>query len=1401
MAETVAAQPNEPVEPSGRGTSLARRIMRGIGYVLAALAAMLLVAVVYLHTPPGRQFILDQIAKFSPASGLSVEVKSIEGSVLWSATFHDVRLRDANDVLFLEAPEVDLNWRPWRWFTSGLDIRHLVVMGSTLHAAPELIPGDPDAPLLPDFDIRVDRFVIEDLTVAEGLLGERRVIQFAATADIRDGRVFVDADGEFGGGDEFALLVEAEPDGDIFDLELDWQAPAGGFLATMVGAEDDLSIALTGDGSWSSWEGLLLARQGGADLLNFDIYNEAGQYRLVGDVHPGAYVSGELARALGEAVAFTASGTLVDSTLEGGFALRAKAFDLDGNGAVDLADNRFNALTLDGSLLDPSFFGGVSIDEARIRANLDGPFRSLSIPHELTAARLVAGDIVVSDITQRGTIAFDNSRVMIPLDMEVGRVVSGISWIDPRLFGGTLDGTLVYEGNRLNSNDLAVNFRGLNAQLGMAGNLDSGVFQLTGPVNANDLVFDGIGRIDTAARIVFAIGGGNPWSLAAQLQGRVDRVDNSTIATIAGEDLRFNGGASVGETRPVTFTDMQLAGSKLELLVDGSIIGDTTTLAGAGSHVDYGPFTMDASLDGEGPRAQLLLESPLPVADLKDVHVAIAPSGDGFAIETSGQSLLGPFDGTASIIAAENGDTRLGITRLDIAESRVTGDLTFVEGGVVGRLDMSRGGVDGVVELAPQAGGQGFEASIDANNARFGGDTPLTLARLTMNANGVFGSDGLEVSGSLRGQGIGYGNLFVGRLGASAQIANGEGTFNAALTGARGSRFDLRLTGQLSPERMTLAASGMHAGRAITMPRRAVLVKTGDGGWQLQRTQLGYGDGFAVMRGRFGGEEPAQGRLSLSNLPLSLVDAYAGDLGLGGTISGVIDMGTNADGMPTGQARVMVDDLTRSGLLLTSRPMDLAAVIQLTPSLLQARAVMQDESGANGRLAARISGLPQTGGLGQRLYSGNLLAQLRYDGPAAALWRLAALDLLDVTGELQLAANVTGTLGNPQVLGSLQGDSLRVQSALTGTDISGVAASGRFDGSRLQLTSFAGQAPNGGRVSGSGFVDLSGMNRDRGPQIDIRIAAQRARILDLPGMGATVTGPMRIVSSGVGGTIAGRLQVNAAEWRLGTSEVAAELPDIAITEINVPADNAPPSRQGRPWNFLIDATASRGIQVDGMGLESEWRGDILLRGTTADPRIGGEARIVPRQGFYSFAGVRFEITRGVIDFDEFAAPDPRLDLLAESDVNGLDVSVTVQGRASQPEISFSSVPALPEEELLARMLFGGSVTDLSATDALQLGAALASLRGGGGIDPINQLRNAIGLDRLRIVASDPALNRGTAVALGKNITRRMYVELITDGQGYNATELEFRITSWLSLLGSISTVGRGSVSAELSRDY
>ena len=547
------------------------------------------------------------------------------------------------------------------------------------------------------------------------------------------------------------------------------------------------------------------------------------------------------------------------------------------------------------------------------------------------------------------------------------------------------------------------------------------------------------------------------------------------------------------------------------------------------------------------------------------------------------------------------------------------------------------------------------------------------------------------------------------------------------------------------------------------------------------------------------GGEATRFDLNVRDIPLSLADIVMGDAGLGGSLSGTITYAAPKDGLPTGEARVRVDKFTRSGVILASRPVDLSLVARLETDRLQTRAILDDNGTEGGRIQALISDLPRNGSLFERLQAGDLFGQLRYRGPAQSLWRLAAIDLFDFSGPVAVAADLRGTLADPRVRGSLSSDDLRVQSSVSGTDIRDASVRGAFAGSRLQITEFRGTAPNGGAINGSGVIDLANLGPGRGPEIDIRAAAQKAQLIDARGLQATVTGPLRIVSNGSGGTIAGRLLVEKASWRLGNGAQTASIPTINTREINLPRDRYQPSAPGAPWRFLVDARAPSRVDVDGMGLDSEWSADVRVRGTTQEMRIGGEANLI--RGDYTFAGARFEVTRGRIEFDESRAIDPRLDIVAETDNNGIDVTVSVQGNAQQPEITFSSNPSLPEEEILSRLLFGGSITSLSATDALQLGAAVASLRGGGGLDPINQLRSAIGLDRLRIVSADPVLDRGTSIALGKNIGRRFYVELITDGRGYSATDAEFRITSWLSLLATVSTVGRNGVSVEASRDY
>lgn len=1404
--------------PEATMSSSRRRWGKRLGWALALMLAPFVLVAGFLSTPIGKRFIADQIAATAPASGLRFTVGRIEGDIYGKAVLRRVTVRDSKGV-FLTIPEVRLDWRPLNWLWSGLDIREVTARRGRLTRLPELLPGDPDAPLLPKFDIRVDKLVIEDLVIAKGLATPRdEQANLTARVDIRKGRALIDARAQLGVQDRVALLLDAEPDGDRFDIEGEYRAPAGGVLAGLAGFTNGYDGRIQGDGTWTRWRGVAVARRIGAaaqpggrtpPVAAFQISNDAGRYGVLGQLRAGFSPETLTGRALAKQVSLAASFMLENSVIEGRAALVSDALDLRAGGVVDLADKEVDGARVRLALRDPDLLGeALRLEGGVLAANLNGAFADLGIKHEIKVARLVSNGVEATGLTQEGSARFTDNVLTVPLVMTAAQVTTGNAFADPRLVGGRLSGRLTYDlaAQRLAADDARVIFPGLEAVLALRGDVAAGAYALAGPVTAQRLRVDGAGEVTANAKILAKFGPAVPWSLRANLAGVLSRIGNATIVNLAGEQIRFAGAFGMGAGEPVVLRDAVITSARLNARLDSKLVSaggvTRTVLAGSGRQTQYGPFSFDAEVAADGPRGVLVLADPYPAAGLKDVRVALAPSENGFGLEVAGGSLLGPFDGALELFLPEGGPTRIAINRLDIYRTTVTGDVVLEEAGVSGDLRFAGGGINGTAAFRPQgAGAVGFAVDLAARNAAFGGETPISITRADITATGRYAEGRTRIDADISAAGFEYGGLSLANFSAKAAIDDGRGKVTGAVSGRRADRFALNFDADIAPSRIAVAARGEYAGSAITMPRRAVLTIQDDGGWRLAPTQIGFGGGYAIAQGALGGSETTF-EVKLARMPLRLLDLAGSDLGLGGRLSGIVDYRQMGREAPTAKARVRIDRFSRAGLVLSSKPINVLGVIDLNPERLTAAGRLLEGEDRRGDVAVRIAGLTEDGALADRLMRGRLDARLAFDGAAETLWRLAAVEAFDLTGPVSIAARATGTLANPRITGTATSDNLTLASALTGTRVDKVTVRGRFAGSRLELIRFAGATAGGGTITGSGTVDLAQMSAARGPQLDLRASAKDARLLNANGLEATITGPLRIVSNGLGGTIAGRVTINRARWALGVAAEDVALPQIATREINGERGRGRTQVSARDsaWRYLVNATAPNRVAVEGMGLESEWGIDIALRGTVNDPRIGGTARLV--RGDYTFAGTRFEITRGRILFDENEPINPRLDVLAETARNGTNVDIAITGNALSPAIAFSSDPPLPEEEILARLLFGGSVTSLSATDAVQLAAALAALQGGGGgLDPIGELRRSIGLDQLRIISADPLIGRGTGIAIGKNITRNIYVELVTDGRGYSATQIEYRITSWLSLLGTVSTIGRDSVLAQVSRDY
>jgi translocation and assembly module TamB len=384
-------------------------IRRGWGwrkYLLAALLALLAMfaaGIIVLNSPIGHRFVVERIMRYAPASGLRVTIGRIDGSLYGASSLHDVTLSDPKGV-FLRVPEVELDWRPFSWFTRGLDVRKLVLHRGILLRQWNLLPGRPDAPLLPNFDIRIDRLELDKLSVADGIIGERRRINLVAKVDIRKGRALIRTQASLGGGDRFAALLDAEPSRNKFDVALDYNAPKGGLLANLAGAKRDLRARVVGNGTWEDWKGSLLIDSPGVQLAALRLTNRSGLYGILGLIWPADMLTGTAARVAGKAVVVDAQGTLVNSVFNGRFLAIGAGAQVDARGGVDLGTNTFNALVVKAGLRNPDLIQGTRIEGAGLSLKLDGAFTALTVEHALVAERVTSGALRVERFAQTGVV-------------------------------------------------------------------------------------------------------------------------------------------------------------------------------------------------------------------------------------------------------------------------------------------------------------------------------------------------------------------------------------------------------------------------------------------------------------------------------------------------------------------------------------------------------------------------------------------------------------------------------------------------------------------------------------------------------------------------------------------------------------------------------------------------------------------------------------------------------------------------------------------------------------------------------------------------------------------------------------------------------------------------------------
>lgn len=1376
-----------------------------VGGVVLLLGALIL----GINTQPGRDLLVKQINKFTLASGLNFQVGRIEGSLYGAMVLRDVRVRDPKGV-FASANELAVDWRPFSYLNSQIDIRSLTSPEVRILRLPELkeTPSDPNAPLLPDINLDIGRLDIARIDLAPAVSGQRQIASLRGSAHLADGRAQIDANAGtitapgVAGGDRVTLKLDAVPAQNKLDIDMRLDAPAKGLVAGLAGLDRPLTFAVDGRGSWQDWRGRAVGTLGGRQLADLRLVARDGRFQLRGPTYPGVYMEGPVERLASPQLNVEADAVLADRKVNGTYKFRSNALSVEAKGLIDLGQNRFGNFNIDALLLTPGAIApNLNGRDVRAALALNGAFATPVVDYKIRAARLGFGETVVEQVYAEGRARVDADRILVPVRARAARVLGLNAAAGGLVTNLSIAGDLAISGDQILSDNLRLRSDRVDATAIIAADMSEGRYTgaLKGRINDYEINGVGIVNLKTDAELFAAPGGG--WGIRGQVAAETRRITNEAARNFLGGNAVASARVALNPSGIITFDNVRLRAPQFRVTSGSGRYdprGPLLINANAVS-TQYGPIT--ARVSGTLTAPEVLLRMPRPGlgVGLVDLEARVRGRGNAYAITATGGSQYGPFD--ADVVVQTGGALVVEIEQAHFAGMAITGRVQQTAAGpFAGRVTFQGSGIVGSAELANQAGVQRADLQARALNAAIPGMDQFAIGRALISANVVL-TETPQIVADAQIANLRSGQFVLQTARAKINYQGGSGTAQLVANGSSGVPFQIAANAQLSPQQWLVALQGQGSGirfRTASPARIAV----GEG-YRLLPTRIDFDQGTLRLAGSYGDGMAVQARLD--RLDLSVVNGFVPGLGLGGTATGSLDFAqTSPDVFPSADARLRIDEFTRSSLASVSTPVDIDFVGKLLPDGGDARAIIKRGTTTVGRLVAtmRPAG-PGAGGWMERMMAAPLSGGVRYNGPAAVPFSLAGLPNQQLAGALGFAADFSGQVNAPQLTGVVRADNLTYVNETYGTRLTNMKIDGRFSNDALILNSLTARAGDG-TVTAQGRVGLAAAS---GYPIELTADLRDAQLARSEALGATATGRITVTKNAQVSRIEGNLTIPEARYEI-IRQGAAEVPELTgIRRRSQLAANDNRNQQAQPspaagtFDLDIRVRADNRLFVSGMGLESEWSARINVGGTSAAPQVRGQLEIV--RGTYSFASRRFEVERGVITFQGNQLTNPTLDLAASTTAEGITATLNVSGTAQAPQIAFTSSPNLPQEEVLARLFFGTNVTNLSATEAIQLAAAVNSLRGsgGGGLNPLGTLKSATGIDRLRILGADENSGRGTSLAAGKYITDDIYIEIITDARGFTATQLEIALNRALSLLSQTGSFGGSSVSLRYSRDY
>lgn len=1384
------------------------------------------------------------------APNRQISLNGLEGALSSDVSLSSITISDADGV-WLEIIQPRLIWNRSALLTGKLEIEQLKADAIRYLRPPladESLP-DPEATSfsIPDLPVEV---VVEDLSVPEVILGapvmgEEMILGVDGNTRLTDGslQAELDVDRKDAGG---SLDADITFDGEtqVLDLDVTLTEPAGGVIATALGLEGKPPVSLSVKGSGPV-----------GDLTTTLTFDVDGKRVLAGDLvlddtDRGLSITGRLEGQLRDLVAERSRALFGDNS--------RLSFDalIEKGGAIilqrALMDSGALQATADGALGAEGFPERANL-QLRLRDTSEG---AVELPGEnpvslrLATARLTYDLALSNDFSatvevqgfRQGETRFEAMALEIEGMVRNPRDAAG------RAVLFTLDGGI--DGLSGAPGDPASAF-GPDVELVGSGDWAGGPLKLsplrisdeTSRVTASgDLTatqFDGEVKLVADRLEKFAA-----W-LRPGLTGSADLALHGTIGFITGavdlivdgqtRDLaigqeeadrllagrtRMSGGIKRDENG-LTFNNLRLVNNQASVEIDGTYASTKADLDARIVTDDLAVITDRAS--GKAVIAARIAGTRLPYAtrlslSLPEGALNGEPVRD-LAVNLDGNSTLdaveGRLVGSARLRGQPvrlNGRIDARAARQEIEGFELTAGAALVRGNALrneaglleGAFTVDAADIASLAALALMEGSGRLQAdvSLTADGGEQNGKVEATARDLVIEGTRIgsleadarfanlFGIP--EIIGTVNARNVRAAGLDIETLALDAQNRGDATAFDLdARLATQKARIEASGTLQRGEARQVVALDALSVSSDLVDARlrSPAHVVVEDSTIRLpEPARLAIGDGEMVIRGS--GGESLDLRLALSNLPLAIANTVRSDLSLGGRLNGTVDV----SGTP--QALEYRFNLAGSGLV-SAQMRDLG----LDP-LTASASGSGDLSAINlSRLTLRNGqGIDVSGSGTVPIADGNLGLALRGSAPLALAEPFLANRGASITGATRFDARITGTLENPLANGSLSIADGSLTDPLSNLALRNITLRANLTGEQVSIARASADLRRGGRVTASGTIGISGQM-----PVDLTIRLADARYSDGQTFTTTAGGNLKLTGALASDPLlSGRIVLDETEIIVPDSfggsvdlidvEHIAPPPQMQRTLSRIERTSPVPTPRSRPVILRLDVLvqAPNQIFVRGRGLDAELGGQVRLVGPVTSVSPIGQFDL--RRGRLNILTQRLTIDEGRVVLTGDLDPTLFFRITTESD--DITATIVLQGKASNLEVTLSSQPELPEDEILARLLFDRSLSDLSPLQIAQLAAAAAELAGGTGSGLAGSIRSAVGVDDIDVVTDEKG---GTSVKAGKYISDNVYLGV--QGGAQNEATINLDISDAVTARGSVSTEGDSSIGVFIEKDY